>query len=192
VIQIAGNGEQRRIDPRSTEQLRDAVLGEVPAGHGVARLRVNGQEFVADRWAELDLGQVREVELRSVPLRELAHGAIAETQDWISRICGVLESIAGDYRRGQEGDANGRLAAVSDALYVLTHLLCGIRAQGVDASRGDLSARWVAAEEELSAALDAMASDLTWRDPVALSDHTGYALPRTLQTFQDLLKELAA
>jgi hypothetical protein len=194
MIAIHVNGAERTVTPHSIEELRAEVLGPIPADHGISLLRINGKEFIAERWAELELGQIRDVELRSAPLREMARAAVAETDEWITRICGVLESVSEDYRMGREQQASGRLPQVADALHVLAHLLHGIRAHVEldEPQRRRLDAQWQAAEAELSSAVDAMASDLVWRDPIALADRTGYALPRTLHSFQGLLKELGA
>jgi hypothetical protein len=192
MIQVDINGSRRTVAPRSVEELRSFVVGPVPQDHGICVLRVNGAEFLAERWGELDLANVRDVELRSAPLAEIARAAVRETRDWVTRICAALESVSADYRMGREQHANGRLAEVADALHVLVHLLHGIRSNiSLAASeRAAIESRWLAAEGELSAAIDAMASDLEWRDPIALSDRTGYTLPRILRTFEALLQEI--
>jgi hypothetical protein len=194
MIDIEVNGSLRTIEPGTVEELRAEVMGPVPADHGICLLRVNGREFVAERWDELELGQVRDVQLRSAPLPEIARAALSETHEWVSRICAVLESISADYRMGREDQANGRLAHVADALHVLAHLLHGIRSHVAmsELQRRHVESEWDHAQGELSSAIDAMANDLVWRDPIALADGTGYALPRTLRAFQSLLKELGA
>ncbi len=99
-----------------------------------------------------------------------------------------------DYRLGREQQASQRLTEIADALHVLAHLLHGIRAhiELSEPERRRLEPLWQAAQAELSTAIDAMASDLVWRDPIALADRTGHALPRTLRGFQSLLGELGA
>jgi hypothetical protein len=195
MIQVEVNGAQRTVEPGTLEQLRAETLGGVPADHGICLLRVNGEEFGADHWDELELARVRSVVLRSAPRCEIARGALVETVEWIGRICGVLESIGADYRGGREEQAGARLADAADALHVLAHLLHGIHDNlqaGEAQAQARREARWQELERELAAGVDAAASDLSWRDPVALSDHLGFALPRTLRGFACLLEELAA
>jgi len=194
MIELDVNGKPHRIDPRSIEELARAITGPVPSGHGVCRVLVNGREMAESQPAQCDLATVRHVRVESAPFHEIASGAVAETSEWITRICGVLDSIANDYRFGNESQATGRLPNVADALQVLVHLLDGLRAHLPVASgrRTDFTDQWQAAQLELRDAIDDLARDLEAGDPVQLADRTGYTLPRKLSRFRELLAEIDA
>ena len=194
MIQLEINGHPHTINPGTIEELESAITAPVPADHGVCRVVVDGHEMGESQLAQCDLAQVRHVRVESAPLREIAQNAVKETSDWIARICGVLESIANDYRLGRESDASGRLVHVADALQVLVHLLHGLHVHlPVDAqTHPEFGAQFEEAQCDLRDAIDGLAQDLEHNDPVVLADRLGYGLPRCLSRFQDLLKEAGA
>ena len=192
MIELEINGKPRTIHPTSMQELEAEIERPVPQDHGVCRLLVNGREIERRQLAEYDLASVRQVRIESAPLASIAQSAIEETAEWIGRICGVLDSVAEDYRLGREADANGRLANVIDALHVLVHLLGGIHAHApiAAAQRHSFSKTWQDAEVALRAAIDGIGRDLEAHDTVALADLTGYTLPRCLGSFRDLLEQV--
>lgn len=192
MIELEVNGKPRTIHPTSMQELEAEIERPVPQDHGVCRLLVNGREIERRQLAEYDLASVRKVRIESAPLASIATNAVGETIEWIGRICGVLDSVAEDYRFGREADANGRLANVIDALHVLVHLLGGIHAYAPIAAdqRGSFSKAWQDAEVELRATIDGIGRDLEAHDSVALADLTGYTLPRCLGRFRSLLEQV--
>jgi hypothetical protein len=194
MIELEVNGKPQTIDPSSMQELEEQIARPVPRDHGVCRLLVNGREIEQRQLAEYELASVRQVRIESAPLADIARGAVDETREWIGRICGVLDSVAEDYRFGREADANARLANVIDALQVLVHLLGGIHAHApIAPSRRDaFDSEWVKAETELRRAIDDIARDLAAHDYVSLADIAGYALPRCLGQFGGLLERVRA
>jgi hypothetical protein len=192
MIELEVNGKPRTIHPTTMQELEAELERPVPQDHGVCRLLVNGREIERRQLAEYDLASVRQVRIESAPLASIAQNAADETGEWIGRICGVLDSVAEDYRFGREADANGRLASVIDALQVLVHLLGGIHAHApiAPAQRGAFSEAWLGAELELRSAVDDIGRDLEAHDAVALADVTGYTLPRCLGRFRSLLEQV--
>ncbi len=192
MIELDINGKPRTIHPTSMQELEAEIERPVPRDHGVCRLLVNGREIEPRQLAEYDLASVRQVRIESAPLASIARDAVGETREWIGRICGVLDSVAEDYRFGRDADANGRLANVIDALQVLVHLLGGIHAHApiAAAERASFSKAWQEAEIELRAAIDGIGRDLEAHDTVALADLTGYTLPRCLGGFRTLLEQV--
>lgn len=192
MIELEVNGKPRTIHPTSMQELEAEIERPVPQDHGVCRLLVNGREIERRQLAEFDLASVRQVHIESAPLASIAQGAVEETAEWIGRICGVLDSVAEDYRFGREADANARLANVIDALQVLVHLLGGIHAHApVPApQRSAFSTSWQDAEQDLRLAIDGIGRDLEAHDTVALADLTGYTLPRCLERFRTLLEQV--
>ena len=192
MIELEINGTPHTIHPTSIQELAEQIARPMPRDHGVCRLLVNGREIEQRQLAEYDLASVRKVRVESAPLAQIAQGAVEETIEWIGRICGVLDSVAEDYRLGREGEGHSRLANVIDALQVLTHLLGGIHAHApVEATRrGTFSAAWEQAEGELRTAIDDIGRDLEAQDYVGLADATGYVLPRCLAQFRALLEQV--
>ena len=192
MIELDINGKPRTIHPTSMQELEAEIERPVPRDHGVCRLLVNGREIEPRQLAEYDLASVRKVRVESAPLASIARDAVGETSDWIRRICGVLHSVAEDYRFGREVDANGRLASVIDALQVLVHLLGGIHAHAPIAAeqRASFGKSWQDAEAELRLAIDRIGRGLEAHDTVGLADLTGYALPRCLGSFGTLLEQV--
>jgi hypothetical protein len=192
MIQIEINGERRGLAPTSMKELQDLLALAVPRGHGVCIFRVNGRDIADAELASFDLASVRGIEMRSEPLAEIARRSVRETREWIGRICGVLESISSDYRLGRETAGAGRLVQLVDALQVLVHLLEGIHAHMElgDEVRRRIAPQWAGAHSSLCEAIEGIASDLESGDAVQLADRTGYALPRCLGTFRELLGQL--
>ena len=192
MIELEINGQPRTIHPTSMQELEAEIERPVPQDHGVCRLLVNGREIERRQLAEYDLASVRKVRIESAPLASIALGAVEETSDWIQRICGVLDSVAEDYRFGREADANGRLASVIDALQVLVHLLGGIHAHAPLAAdqRDGFAKAWQGAEVELRSAIDDIGRNLEAHDSVGMADLTGYTLPRCLGRFRGLLEQV--
>jgi hypothetical protein len=194
MIELEINGKPRTIHPTSMQELEAEIERPVPRDHGVCRLLVNDREIERRQLAEYDLASVRKVRIESAPLASIARNAVGETGEWIGRICGVLDSVAEDYRFGREAEANGRLANVIDALQVLVHLLGGIHAHAPIAAdrRESFGKAWQEAELELRGAIDDIGRDLEAHDTVALADLTGYTLPRCLGRFGTLLEQVSA
>jgi hypothetical protein len=195
MIQLDVNGVTSAIDPQSVEELSRAILLPLPHDHGVARVWVDGHEVPGAEIDRCDIATARRISVESAPLCEIARDAVAETAEWIGRICRVLDSIAGDYRRGHDKKATERLVDVADALHVLAHLLHGIGAgllRDLDPADG-VASSWQHAYTALLASVEALASSLaqpSGGDPVAMADQVGYALPRCLSTFRDLLERV--
>ena len=193
MIELRINGETQRVDPGTMEELQHQIARHIPSEHGVCRLLVNGSETSDTRLGQLDLIGVRDVSVESAPLSSIAHDAVSGTVEWIGRICGVLDSIADDYRLGREAEGSNRLASAVDALQVLVNLLQGIRThapmQPTDRER--MSEEWEQAERELNRVVEGLHVDLQSHDCVALADRTGYALPRCLERFRRLLGEVS-
>jgi hypothetical protein len=192
MIELEINGKPRTIHPTSMQELESEIERPVPQDHAVCRLLVNGREIERRQLAEYDLANVRQVRIESAPLASIALGAVEETSEWIGRICGVLDSVAEDYRFGREADANGRLASVIDALQVLVHLLGGIHTHAPIAApeRDSFSTSWQDAEVELRSAIDDIGRLIEAHDGVGLADVTGYTLPRCLASFRTLLEQV--
>jgi len=192
MIQVEINGQRRGLTPSSMKELQDLLALAVPRGHGVCVFRVNGRDIADVELASFDLSSVRGIELRSEPLGEIARRSVRETREWIGRICTVLESISGDYRLGRETAGASRMVHLVDALQVLVHLLDGIHAhlELGDELRRRIAPLWSGAHASLCEAVEGIASDLESGDAVQLADRTGYALPRCLGTFRELLGQL--
>jgi len=192
MIQVEINGERRDLTPGSMKELQDLLALAVPRGHGVCVFRVNGRDIADAELASFDLASVRGIEMRSEALAEIARASVRETREWIGRICGVLESIAADYRLGRETSGATRIVQLVDALQILVHLLDGIHTNlelGEDLRRR-IAPQWNNAHASLCEAIEGIASDLEMGDAIQLADRTGYTLPRSLQTFRDLLGQL--
>lgn len=195
MIQLDVNGVASTIDPQSIEELSRAILSPLPQDHGVTRVWVDGQELPGAQLDRCNLATARQISVESAPLAEIAKDAVAETTEWIGRICRVLDSIAGDYRRGHDRKATERLGEVADALHVLAHLLHGIGSgliHGTDAGDG-LEVSFNRAYAELLESVEAIVGNISLPsggDPVVLADQVGYALPRCLSTFRYLLERV--
>ncbi len=189
MIELEVNGRPQQIEATSVDELERAIGRPVPPDHGVCRIVIDGREMSPSDLRPSEIAQVRHVRVESAPLRDIASNAVDETIDWIGRICGVLESIANDYRLGRESDATGRLPAVADALQVLVHLLHHMHNHlPVDsASLPNFKSDWEAAQIELRTHIDGLAEDLNVGDPISLSDRVGYAIPRSITRFRELL-----
>jgi hypothetical protein len=194
MIELEINDDRRRVRPSSGKALRELVESSLPPGHMIAQLDVDGRSLEADDLARLDPEQLNRVRVRSASPGELARASLPESAEWISRMCGVLESIAHDYRTGRERDAAGRLVDVLDALQVLTALLGGIHRflEIVPQHREGFDRAWRDAELELQRATQSLHDDLQSGDPVRLADRTGFTLPAALRRFAVLLEQLAS
>ena len=192
MVQLEVNGRSHSLAPASIEELGRVIETEVAEGQVICALRVNGQEIAPSRLAEFDLAAVRSVEVQSAPPEALARDAVANTVEWIGRICQALESVSRDYRLGKEHAGTDRLASVIDALQVLVSLLGGIRqfVRLESPSESALEARWGRAELSLRESVEGLANDMAGGDPVQIADRTGYALPRSLRDFRGILEDL--
>ena len=195
MIELRVNGATKTIDPKSLDELSSAIAGPIPRNHGICRVWVDGRELPGARIEDCDLGRAREIAVESAPLSEIAKSAVAETTEWIGRICQTLDGIAADYRSGRDRKATERLATAADALHVLSHLLHGIGSNiAEDATDDDTFAeRWSETYAALLASVEAIAANVCapgGGDPVALADQVGYALPRCLGTFRLMLEQI--
>ncbi len=194
MIQLVMNGLQRSIDPSSIEQLRHLISQVTPEGEVPCVVKVNGMEVSMDRVSEFDVESIRSIDVQTGNPATLARNSLPETQEWIGRICGVLASIAEDYRFGREREAASRLVGMVDALQVLVGLLGSIHScleLGV-AERASLDSTWKLAEEDLKSAISALVGDLEAGDPIRLADRAAHALPRSLDRFREILSEIPA
>jgi hypothetical protein len=192
MIELQVNGRDETIEPSSVRDLHERIREAVPTGHGICRMAVNGREIGEPDLESHELADVRRVEVETQSLRDLAHQSIGETRDWISRICGVLDSVASDYRTGREQDGARRLVNVVDALQVLVPLLRGIhenlRLQ--EHENVGIDEPWARAELELRDSVEDLAGAIETGDPVRLADKTGYRIPRCLASFNELLGQI--
>lgn len=194
MIELEINDDRRRVQPSSGKALRELVERSIPPGHAIARLDVDGRSLEAEDLTLLDPERLSRVSVRSASPAELARASLPETAEWIGRVCGVLESIARDYRGGREREAAARMVDVLDALQVLTALLGGVRrfleveprhSEGFDRA-------WREAEGELQRAIESLHGDLQRGDPVRLADRTGFTLPAALRRFAVLVEQLSS
>jgi hypothetical protein len=194
MIELEINQTRRQVRPDSGKALRELVLGALPAGHLIQHLDVDGRKLEEGDLAGLDPAQLRSVRVSSASPAELALASLPEATDWIGRLCGVLESIARDYRSGREREAAGRLVDVLDALEVLTALLGRVHRflEVEPRHREGFERAWRDAESELHRATQSLHDDLKSGDPVRLADRTGYTLPAALRRFAVLLEQLAS
>jgi hypothetical protein len=193
MIDLEINERAQRVRPESGKALRELVEGALPPGHVIGELCVDGRNVDADQLGELDPQRLRSVRVRSVSPEQVARASLPGTAEWLGRVCGVLESIARDYRTGRENEAATRLVDVIDALQVLTVLLGGIR-RFLDVApehRRGFEQAWRDAEDELQRATLELHADLQGGDPVSLADRTGWTLPAALRRFAVLLEQLA-
>ncbi len=193
-IRLAVNGAPREIAAATSDQLRSEIERQLPAGHVICTLQVNGHCVPLERLEEFAPQAVRELSIESALPAELARGAVPETQEWIGRICGALDQVSREYRLGRDKEGASQLIEVIDALQVLVHLIDGI-GRHLDVTpdvRERIGTRWAAAQAELSRTVSDLATDLSSGDPVRLADQTGYLLPRCLNGFQKLLGEVEA
>ncbi|TDJ02898.1 MAG: hypothetical protein E2O73_01300 [Deltaproteobacteria bacterium] len=194
MIQLQINKVSETIRPSSIGELRGYLQRALQPGHVISVLRVNGLEIAEERLGEFEPDAIRTLEVQTALPADLAWESLTETQEWIERICAVLDSIAQDYRLGREHEGASRLVSVVDALQVLVGLLQGIHAsldldQG---TRGRIAVPWQDAESELKLSVEGLVQDLEQGDPERLADRTGYALPRSLGRFRDVLAEISA
>lgn len=193
MIELEINDQMRRVRPESGKALRELVESALPPGHLIQQLDVDGRSLDVGELVELDPDRLQRIRVRSASPEQLARASLPETTDWLGRLCGVLESIASDYRSGREREAAARLVDVVDALQVLTALLGGIRRflEVAPRHREDFERAWREAEGELQRATLQLHEELQNGDPVRLADRTGWTLTAALRRFAVLLEQLA-
>ena len=194
MIDLEINDRRRRIEPSTAKELRDLIARDLPAGHLIEQLSVNGRARDPEELEVMDLGGLASIAIRSSSPQQIARGSLDETVDWIGRICNRLEEISAQYRTGAEQEATGNLVEAIDALQVLAGLLSGIR-RWVDVPavhRARFEAQWEEAENSLQAETEALLGELEAGNPVELADRTGSGLPDTLRRFAVLLEQLRA
>jgi hypothetical protein len=193
MIELEINDRAQRVQPESAKALRELVEHALPPGHLIERLEIDGRSVDASELGEIDPGRLQRIRVRSASPEQLARASLPEASQWIGRMCGVLESIASDYRTGREREAAARLVDVLDALQLLTALLGGIRRfLGIPpAHRTGFEQAWREAEGELQRATSELHDALRSGDPVRLADRTGWTLPAALRRFAVLLEQLA-
>ncbi len=192
MIQIDINGDRDSIDPGSIKELQDYIHSKVPDDQVVCVLRVNGNELPESSLEDLTISTIRLVSVKSDTTQALAVASLGDTGDWIERIAEVLDGIARDYRLGNEKDGAGRLVLVIDALQVLVGLLQGIHSSITleEEHRNRLAIPWEDASIQLRTAIEGLAEDLESGDPIRIADRAGYAVPRSLNRFKELLGDL--
>ncbi len=194
MIHLDINGGSETIALSSLEELKRHLSRAIPAGYVISTLRVNGMEVAESQLDEFEVAAIRTLEVRTALPAELARESLTETHEWIGRICGVLDSIAQDYRLGRENEGANRLVSVVDALQVLVGLLQAIHTSlELDrATRARVDMSWQEAESDLKRSVEGLMQDLEVGDPVRLADRMGYTLPQSLGRFQDVLAQIPA
>jgi hypothetical protein len=189
MIELEINGQRKTVNPATPTELRAMVQRELPSGHVIRRIDVNGGQFDEAKLDQVDVERLETVAVKSCTTSEVARESLTDTSEWIGRICGVLTEIAEDYRLGRDADGTNRLVDVVDALQVLVHLLGGINSfiEVADHERADFERNWTEAEKDLCASIEGLFEELQNADPVLLADRTGYTLPAALQRFQEVL-----
>ncbi len=189
MIELEVNGHRQNVEPSTTHELRTLVEKQLPSGHVIRRIDVNGGQFDEAKLEEVDLTRLKTVTVQSSSTSAVAHESLADTSEWIGRICGVLAEIAEDYRLGRTTQGTGRLVDVVDALQVLVPLLNGINEfiEIPEAERSEFECVWSEAEKGLCSSIEGLFEELKDADPVLLADRTGYTLPAALKRFQEVL-----
>ncbi|MCP4003087.1 MAG: hypothetical protein GY725_02710 [bacterium] len=189
MIELEVNGHRQNVEPSTTQELRSLVEKQLPSGHVIRRIDVNGGQFDEAKLEEVDLTRLNTVTVQSSSTSAVAYESLAETSEWIGRICGVLAEIAEDYRLGRTAQGTGRLVDVVDALQVLVPLLSGINKfiEIPEAERSEFECVWSEAEKGLCSSIEGLFEELKDADPVLLADRTGYTLPAALKHFQEVL-----
>lgn len=192
MIELEINDRRRRVEPTSVKELRELIDADLPAGHLIEQLSVNGRALDVEELEMLELGGLASVAVRSSSPQQLARGSLDETIDWISRICGVLENVSSKYRTGNEREGTQVLVDVIDALQVLVGLLSGIRRwiDVPDAHRPRFEREWEDIEGDLHREIEALHAELQAGDPVPLADRTETGLPGVLRRFAVLLEQI--
>jgi hypothetical protein len=193
MIQLTTNGALQNIDVTSIKELQDTLTAATPEGHAIASLLVNGHDVPQPRLDDFELAAIRTLELSTMPCAEMARAAVGEASEWMRRVREVLESVASDYRMGRQHDGASRLVDITDALVVMVNLLQSLHTHlAVDSSqRASFDASWIAAQTALEESIHGLMSDMESGDPVRLADRTGYALPRCIGSFQELLGQFS-
>ncbi len=192
MIELEINDSRRDVEPGSTRELRDLIVDDLPAGHLIHQLSVNGRALDPEELDALDLDGLSSVAVRSSSPQQLARGSLDETIDWVSRICTALEEVAARYRNGSEQEGTRSLIEVIDALQVLMGLLSGIR-RWIDvpgAHRARFEVEWSDSEASLQRETEALLAELQDGDPVVLADRTGSGVPAALRRFAVLLEQI--
>ena len=194
MIKLEVNGSQQTIYSGSTHELRSYLTDLIPPGEVLCSMRVNGQEIAESQLDTFSIDGIQRVEVSSGLPADLARGALGETAEWITRICTALDSVARQYRMGQEKVAAGELVSVIDALNVLVELLKAIDTfLPVDLTASPQSqSDWKEAEDDLHRSLKGLLEDMEAGDPIRLADRAGYAVPRSLMRFREVLGRLPA
>jgi len=190
MIELEFNGKPEPIEAASIDELEQAIQRPLPPDHAVYKILIDGKQMAPNELSPHELTRIRRVCVESAPLAEIAERSVDETIEWIGRICGVLDSIANDYRLGRDREATGRLPSVADALQVLVHLLYHIHAHlPIDSHRfPNFKSDWESAELELRDGIDGLAADLGLGDQIRLADRVGYTIPKSLKRFPELLE----
>ncbi len=190
MIDLEINGNRQLVDPPSTDELRDLLQRSLGPGHLIQKLVVNGRAIDEDQLEAVDVGSVRSVSVGSATPQTIARNSLGEASDWIARIGGVLESVSEDFRVGKDQNGRARLVDVIEALQVLVSLLQGLRRflEVEPDQKAEFDNRWTTAETALLEGVKDLFDELQSGDPVRLADLTGYALPRALSQFQELMR----
>ena len=93
MIQLDINGISETIAPSSIGELRSSLQRTLQPGHVITVLRVNGLEVAEERLDEFEPAAIRTLEVQTALPADLARASLAETREWIERICGVLDSL---------------------------------------------------------------------------------------------------
>ncbi len=192
MIELEVNGNRQAVQPTSGGDLYQMLERELPSGHVIRRIDVDGAAIDAAKLDQIAVEHMRSVVVESCTAAQIAQDSVAETSEWIGRICGVLDQIASEFRLGNASNATERLVEVVDALQVLVGLLSGINEfLEVDPQRhAAFKQEWGDAEAELCGSIEGLFAELQSGDPVALADRTGHSLPRALDRFRKLLEQV--
>ena len=192
MIELEINDRRRQVQPASVKELRELIDRDLPAGHLIEQLSVNGRVLEPEELDVLELAGLASVAIRSSSPQQLARASLDETVEWISRICSALEDISSKYRTGDEQEGTRGLVDVIDALQVLAGLLSGIR-RWIDvpqAHRSRFELEWDEIERALQNETVALHEELQAGDPVRLADRTGTGMPGVLRRFAVLLEQI--
>jgi hypothetical protein len=192
MIELEINRQHQRVAPVTRKELRDLIDRELPAGHLIHEVSVNGQNLDPEEFDGIEIEGLESVRVTSSTPQQLARDSLVETVDWIGRICDALEDIAARYRVGDDQEGTRRLIEAVDALQVLAGLLGSIYRyiEVPQERRLHFEREWSEAESELRTATQELFADLQSGDPVRLADRTGYRMPQMLRRFAILLEQL--
>jgi hypothetical protein len=189
VITLEINGKQQSLEAETIDDVLKRIRDAIPPTEVTCLIRVNGIEMSEDQLGDFSVSSIQTIEVQTANPGALARESLGETQQWIERICGVLSSIAADFRLGRDKEGANRLVTIVDALQVLVGLLQGIHTclELEQGQRVALDRVWEEAEVDLKNSIASLLQDMENGDPVRLADSAGHTLPRSLGRFREIL-----